>query len=97
MYLLIAYDVSTATPAGARRLRRVAKTCENYGQRVQKSVFECQVDAARYVEFKARLLSLIDTQHDSIRLYNLGNNWKPRVEHIGKNDAFDIDGLLLVE
>ena len=96
MYLLIAYDVATATPEGARRLRRVAKVCLDYGQRVQNSVFECQVAPADYVDFKQKLLKIINEQTDSVRFYHLGNNWKNRVEHFGKNDDYDIDGLLMV-
>lgn len=97
MYLLVAYDVSTVTPAGQKRLRRVAKVCLDYGQRVQNSVFECKVAPEEYVTLKKRLLAIIDHRVDSIRLYNLGQNWKQRVEHYGKNQDYDIDGLLLVD
>jgi len=96
MYVLVAYDVATATPAGARRLRRVAKICLDYGQRVQNSVFECKIDPAQYVEFKSRVLEVYDPGKDSVRFYHLGNNWKQRVEHYGKNDDYDIEGTLLV-
>ncbi len=96
MYLLVAYDVSTTTPAGQRRLRHVAKACLDYGQRVQNSVFECKVAPAEYVALKQRLLKIIDSETDSIRIYNLGNNWQHRVEHHGKDMGFDIDGLLMV-
>lgn len=96
MYILITYDVATATPNGARRLRRVAKICLDYGQRVQNSVFECKLDPARYVELKQKLLDEIDLKKDSIRIYNLGNNWQKRVEHFGKNEDYNIEGILLV-
>ena len=97
MYLLVAYDVSTVTPAGRKRLRRVAKVCLDYGQRVQNSVFECDVAPADYVAFKQRILKIIDPEADSVRFYNLGHKWRDRVEHYGKNDAYDTEGLLLVE
>jgi CRISPR-associated protein Cas2 len=96
MYILVAYDVATSTPSGARRLRRVAKICLDYGQRVQNSVFECKLDPARYVEFKCRLIQEIKPSSDSIRIYNLGNNWQQRVEHFGKNTDYNIEGTLLV-
>jgi CRISPR-associated protein Cas2 len=96
MYILVAYDVATSTPAGAKRLRRVAKVCLDYGQRVQNSVFECKLAPAQYVEFKERILSEINHSTDSIRIYNLGNNWQKRVEHHGKNEDYNIEGTLLV-
>jgi CRISPR-associated protein Cas2 len=96
MYLLVAYDVATSTPAGVRRLRHVAKICLDYGQRVQNSVFECKIDPAQYVEFKERILARIDKEKDSVRFYHLGKNWQKRVEHYGKNESYDIEGTLLV-
>ena len=96
MYLLVAYDVATSTPSGARRLRHVAKICLDYGQRVQNSVFECKVDPAQYIEFKERILGIIDREKDSIRFYHLGNNWQKRIEHYGKNEDYNIEGTLLV-
>lgn len=96
MYVLVTYDVSTTTPAGKRRLRHVAKACEDYGQRVQNSVFECKVDPAQLVAFKHRLLEIIELKTDSLRFYNLGANWQRRVEHHGANDGYDIDGPLIV-
>lgn len=96
MYILITYDVATSTPGGTRRLRHVAKICLDYGQRVQNSVFECKLDPARYVELKQRLLDTIDAETDSIRIYNLGNNWQKHVEHYGKNEDYNIEGVLLV-
>ena len=85
MYVLVTYDVSTVTPAGKSRLRRAAKACLDYGQRVQNSVFECKVDPAQLVAFKARLLEIIDPATDSLRFYHLGSNWQHRVEHHGAN------------
>lgn len=96
MYLLLTYDVSTTTPAGKRRLRHVAKACEDHGQRVQNSVFECKLDPAQLVALKARLLEIIEPKTDSLRFYNLGNNWKHRVDHHGANDDYDIEGPLIV-
>ena len=96
MYVLVTYDVSTVTPAGKSRLRRAAKACLDYGQRVQNSVFECKVDPAQLVAFKARLLEIIDPQTDSLRFYHLGSNWQHRVEHHGANGGYDVDGPLVV-
>ena len=96
MYVLVTYDVSTTTPAGARRLRRVAKTCLDYGQRVQNSVFEMEVDPARWVTCKNTLIDLIDPETDSLRFYLLGDNWRRRVEHFGAKPSYDIDGPLIV-
>jgi CRISPR-associated protein Cas2 len=96
MYVLITYDVSTITPAGKARLRRTAKACLDYGQRVQNSVFECKVDPAQWVELKSRLLGIIDPESDSLRFYHLGNNWQPKVEHHGAKQGYDIDGSLIV-
>jgi CRISPR-associated protein Cas2 len=96
MYVLITYDVSTITPAGKSRLRRTAKTCLDYGQRVQNSVFECKVDPAQLVTFKTRLLDIIDLKTDSLRFYHLGSNWHHKVEHYGTKDGYDIEGTLVV-
>lgn len=96
MYILIAYDVSTMTPSGKRRLRHVAKACLDYGQRVQNSVFECKVTPAQEIELKARLINIMNNEVDSIRIYNLGSNWKRRVDHLGAKCPFDIDGALIV-
>lgn len=94
--MLVTYDVATSTEGGAKRLRRVAKVCKDYGQRVQNSVFECEVDPAQLVNMKARLFAIIDEDHDSLRFYNLGNNWKRRVEHVGAKESYDIDGPLIL-
>jgi CRISPR-associated protein Cas2 len=95
MLVLVTYDVSTVTPAGRRRLNRVAKACLDYGQRVQNSVFECQLDAAQWAELKHRLFSIIDPEVDSIRYYELGNNWQRRVEHHGAKPSVDVTGPLI--
>lgn len=96
MYVLVTYDVATGDAAGARRLRRVAKLCVQYGQRVQHSVFECLVDPTQYEILKYELIKIIDVKKDSILFYNLGKNWKPRVERIGLKETYDPEGLLLI-
>jgi len=83
MMVLVSYDVSTIDKAGRARLRRAAKACLDYGQRVQNSVFECDVDPAQWAELKARLIDLINEEEDSLRFYYLGSNWERRVEHVG--------------
>jgi len=94
MYVLVTYDVSTITPEGRRRLRRVAKTCLNFGQRVQNSVFECKVDPAQFVQLRHELMVLVDPATDSLRFYQLGNEWHRRVEHYGAKKTYDVDGFL---
>ena len=96
MYILVAYDVNTSAPIGQRRLRNVAKCCMNHGQRVQASVFECMLSEAQYVQFRAELTALIDTQHDSIRIYRLGKNYKSKIEQIGKTTSYDMNGELII-
>ena len=97
MMVLVTYDVNTETAQGRKRLRHVAKLCVDYGQRVQNSVFECSVTPAEFVEIKAQLLSIIDTESDSIRFYLLGKNWQNRLETIGRNTSYDPDiGVLLL-
>jgi len=96
MYLLITYDVATVTPAGQRRLRRVAKICLDYGQRVQNSVFECELDPAQWVQMRHRLLETIDPATDSLRFYQLGSNWRRKVEHHGAKEAYDPEGPLIL-
>lgn len=95
MMVLITYDVSTESEGGKRRLRRVARACQDFGQRVQFSVFECEVEPAQWVKLRARLMKEIDAKTDSLRFYQLGANWKPRVEHIGAKPALDLDGPLV--
>jgi len=96
MQLLITYDIATSSESGARRLRRAAKICLDYGQRVQFSVFECKVDPAQYTELKARLRKVIDSDLDSIRFYNLGADWDRRVEHLGAKPSLNPDSPLIV-
>ena len=96
MYILVTYDVATGTEGGSRRLRRVARMCEDFGQRVQNSVFECKVDPAQWIGLRGRLEAIIDPEHDSLRYYNLGTNWERRVEHVGANPGFNVDGALIV-
>lgn len=95
MMVLITYDVNTETLAGQKRLRKVAKICQNYGQRVQNSVFECIIDTAQLKELQARLESLMNKEKDSIRYYYLGDNWRKRVEHVGAKDSLDLEGTLI--
>lgn len=96
MLVLVTYDVSTETPVGRRRLRRVANACKDFGQRVQLSVFECDVEPAQWVALKARLVAEIDPATDSLRFYFLGSNWKRRVEHVGAKPALDFDAPLVI-
>jgi len=96
MLVLVTYDVNTETAKGRKRLHRVAKTCENYGQRVQNSVFECLVDPAQFTVLKQQLIDEINVEKDSLRFYYLGNNWKRRVEHIGTKQSYDPEGPLII-
>lgn len=97
MMTLVSYDVSTVDAAGRKRLRKVAKECVNYGQRVQNSVFEVDVDYGTFLKLKDRLMKIIDEEQDSLRFYYLGNNWKRRVEHIGAKETYDPEGSLFCE
>lgn len=96
MHVLVTYDVATAQPAGRTRLRRIAKVCLDYGQRVQNSVFECKVDPGQLVKLKSKLTNLMKPDEDSIRFYNLGRNWQGHVEHFGQKEPYDPDGPLIV-
>ena len=96
MFVIVSYDVATSDNGGQRRLRRVARACQDYGQRVQFSVFECIVDPAQWTKLKERLISEINAEKDSLRFYYLGSNWKRRVEHIGAKEPFDQEGPLVV-
>lgn len=96
MLVLVTYDVSTESSDGKRRLRRVAKICQNYGQRVQYSVFECLVEPAQWVLFSSKLKEAIDDEIDSLRFYFLGSTWKGRIEHIGAKTAYDPEGPLVI-
>lgn len=97
MMMLISYDVSTVDKAGRRRLRHAAKACLDYGQRVQNSVFECDIDPGQWATLKNRLTKLIDPEQDSLRFYYLGANWQRRVEHVGAKPTLDMrnDPLLI--
>jgi len=96
MVVLVTYDVSTETAAGKRRLRRVARVCEDYGQRVQNSVFECIVEPAKWSKLKGRLEAEIEPEEDSLRFYYLGKEWKARSEHVGAKKPYDQEGLLVI-
>lgn len=96
MLVLVSYDVSTRTEDGKRRLRRVARLCQDRGQRVQNSVFECVVDSAQWVAFRAALLAEAEPEEDSLRFYFLGNNWRGRVEHVGTKPSYDPGGPLIL-
>lgn len=95
MMVLITYDVNTETPAGRTRLRKVAKACQNYGQRVQNSVFECLINAAQFKRLQAELEELIDLKTDSLRYYFLGEDWKNKVQHVGAKPSLDLSGTLM--
>ena len=96
MYVLVTYDIQTTTPAGKKRLRRAARACLDYGQRVQFSVFELKVDPAQWVMCRDRLLEIINPQTDSVRFYFLGSNWENSVEHHGAKPGIEIDGPLVL-
>ena len=93
--VLITYDVNTQTSAGKKRLRKVAKQCENYGQRVQNSVFECVIDPARLKHLQANLEKQIDPEKDSLRYYYLGDKWQTRVQHVGAKPSLNLEGTLI--
>lgn len=95
MLVLITYDVAVQSDGGERRLRRVARICEDHGQRVQFSVFECEIDPARWTAMRARLVDAIDPNTDSLRFYFLGREWRRRVEHVGAKPSEDPDDLLI--
>lgn len=96
MLVLVTYDVNTMDAAGRKRLRQVARACEDYGQRVQFSVFEIEVDPAQWTRLKARLEGLIRPELDSLRYYYLGANWSRRVEHVGAKPATDLNAPLIL-
>ena len=96
MMVLITYDVDTISETGAKRLRKVAKVCQDYGQRVQNSVFECRLTEAQFVLVKNKIENIINTELDNVRFYFLGNNWPNRIEMIGKKDSVDLDGELII-
>lgn len=94
MMVLITYDVCTEDASGKKRLRKIAKQCVNYGQRVQNSVFECNVDAAQYRKLQHTLVKLMDSKKDSLRFYRLGDNYQNKIEHFGIKESYDPEGLL---
>lgn len=96
MLVLITYDVNTEDKAGKARLRKVAKECVNYGQRVQNSVFECLLDPAQFAMLKNKLETIVDADKDSLRYYNLGKNWSRRVDHYGAKPGYDPEGFLII-
>ncbi|GFN30900.1 CRISPR-associated endoribonuclease Cas2 [Paenibacillus curdlanolyticus] len=96
MLVLVTYDVSTVSSDGQRRLRQVSKLCQDYGQRVQNSVFECILDSTQLAQLKLRLLDIIDEQEDSLRFYQLGNKYKTKVEHLGVKPSLDLEGPLIL-
>ena len=95
MMVLVSYDVMTSSPGGQKRLRRIAKECLNYGQRVQCSVFECNIDPAQWVGLRQSLIDIIDEKKDSLRFYFLGSNWGRRIEHVGAKEVLDLDEPLI--
>lgn len=96
MMVLITYDVNTEDTAGRKRLRQIAKECVNYGQRVQNSVFECVVDAAKCRELQHKLFKIMDPNKDSLRFYYLGNHYKTKIEHFGAKETYEAEGLLII-
>lgn len=96
MLVIVTYDVETKTRAGITRLRRVARICVNKGQRVQNSVFECNVDNSEYVKMKLELSDVIDKEHDSIRFYQIGNKWEHKVESLGRDESYNPEGELIL-
>lgn len=95
MLVLITYDVATDNAGGQKRLRNVARICENYGQRVQKSVFECVIEPAMWTLMRQSLIEAVDLKQDSLRFYFLGKNWKPHIEHLGAGQTYDPEGPLI--
>jgi CRISPR-associated protein Cas2 len=96
MLILLAYDVNTEDKKGQKRLRRIAKLCENYGQRVQNSLFECLVDPAERAQLEQEIFEIFDPEKDSIRIYNLGKHWQSRVEHHGAKPSYDPEGNMVI-
>lgn len=96
MFVIVAYDVNISSEGGKKRLRKVAKECVNYGQRVQNSVFEVNLDYGKFILLKDRLIKLIDEEKDSLRFYYLGDKWEKRVEHIGARPGYNSEGVLII-
>lgn len=96
MYILVAYDVDTTTKEGARRLRHVAKACVNYGQRVQNSVFECELSEVQLCLLKDIINNIIDAKKDSVRIYYLSKNFAHRVDTLGKETSYNVSGTIII-
>ena len=96
MMILVTYDIDTTSQSGARRLRKVAKKCQDFGERVQNSVFECVVDATQYTVLKHELLKIIDPERDSLRFYRLGEKYAAKVEHFGIKFALKVEEPLIL-
>ncbi|NMA06205.1 MAG: CRISPR-associated endonuclease Cas2 [Ruminococcaceae bacterium] len=96
MYILVTYDVQTSDSAGRKRLRKIAKICLNYGQRVQNSVFECKVDESKYLLLKSDIIKEIDAEKDSVRFYRLGTKYKEKVEHFGAKEPYDFEEAFII-
>ena len=96
MYILITYDVDTVSERGQKRLRRVARICKDYGQRVQNSVFECEVSEVQYVQLKAALEAAMDKTLDSIRFYHLNKNENRRVVTVGKLTSYNVNDAIIL-
>jgi CRISPR-associated endoribonuclease cas2 len=96
MMVLISYDVSTNDFNGQKRLRKIAKECQNHAQRVQNSVFEANLDYSTFLKLKDKLLNIMDREKDSLRFYYLGNNWEKRIEHYGIKEGYDSEGVLII-
>jgi CRISPR-associated protein Cas2 len=96
MLVLVTYDVSTETVEGRKRLSKVAKCCVKHGQRVQNSVFECNIDYGNFLRLQNELTNIIDEKNDSLRFYNLGNNYTNKVEHIGVKPSIPLDGTIII-
>lgn len=96
MFVVIAYDVNTETNAGKKRLRLVSKACQNYGQRVQNSLFECLIDYGTFLILKQKLENIVDKHTDSLRYYYLGNKWNEKVEHFGAKAGYNPEGTIVI-
>ncbi len=96
MMVIISYDVNTSDKEGTRRLRKVAKECQNHAQRVQNSVFEADLDYSAFLKLKEKLIDLINEEKDSLRFYYLGNNWERRIEHIGAKATYNPEGVIII-
>ena len=96
MMVLISYDVNTSDEGGKRRLRKVAKECQNHAQRVQNSVFEADLDYGKFLLLKNNLIKIIDSKKDSLRFYYLGNDWEKKVEHIGAKETYNPQGVIII-